>query len=146
PREDGTLVITTKNDQGRPVSAEVSLGLVDEAVYYIQNDYAGDPRQFYFGTKRPQLIHTQSTFQQKSYAKLVETDGEQLIDEREVDKQKRRQDGYYDVDTVNGLNRDEKMLSDDFSQTGASARGGGGGARNRAYFRLGSANTAVASA
>ena len=61
PREDGTLVITTKNDEGKPVSAEVSLGLVDESVFYIQSDYAGDPRQFYYGTKRGQEIRTQAT-------------------------------------------------------------------------------------
>ena len=34
-------------------------------------DYAGDPRQFYFGNKRQQAIQTQSTMNQKSYAKLV---------------------------------------------------------------------------
>ena len=50
PRDEGTLTVTTKNDEGEPVSAEVALGLVDESVYYIQSDYAGDPRQFYFGT------------------------------------------------------------------------------------------------
>ena len=46
PREDGTLFVTTKDVNGNPVSAEIALGLIDESVKYIQQDYAGDPRQF----------------------------------------------------------------------------------------------------
>ncbi|MBI3192410.1 MAG: alpha-2-macroglobulin, partial [Pedosphaera parvula] len=91
PREEGTLVVTTKNDAGQPVSAEVALGLVDESVYYIQGDYAGDPRKFYFGTKRSQRIQTQSTFNQKSYAKLVEWaegDAKMLMDEEQAKQQR----------------------------------------------------------
>jgi hypothetical protein len=83
PREEGTLTVTTRDHDGKPVAAEVALGLVDESVYYIQQDYAGDPRRFYYGTKRGQHIQTQSTFQQKSYAKLVEGREKQLVDDRE---------------------------------------------------------------
>src|SRR5262249_32433247 len=83
PREEGTLTVTTRDHQGRPVSAEVALGLADESVYYIQKDYAADPRQFYYGEKRQLLVQTQSTFQQRNYAKLVEGEDKKLIDERE---------------------------------------------------------------
>jgi len=81
PREDGTLLVTARDHDGKPVAAEVAVGLVDESVYYIQSDYAGDPRQFYFGTKRQQRTQTQSTFNQKSYAKLVEweEDGVKMV-------------------------------------------------------------------
>ena len=81
PREDGTLLVTARDHEGKPVAAEVAVGLVDESVYYIQSDYAGDPRQFYFGTKRSQRTQTQSTFNQKSYAKLVEwvEDGVKMV-------------------------------------------------------------------
>lgn len=82
PREEGTFTVKTTDHEGKPVAAEVAMSIVDESVFYIQQDYAGDPRQFYFGTKRQQWIQTQSTFQQKQYAKLVETEGEQLIDEK----------------------------------------------------------------
>ena len=92
PREDGTLTVTTKNDEGKPVAAEVALALVDESVFYIQADYAGDPRQFYFGTKRNQLVQTQSTFQQKNYAKLLEV-GQQLMDEKDKDQAMNRDRG-----------------------------------------------------
>jgi uncharacterized protein YfaS (alpha-2-macroglobulin family) len=54
PREDGTLTVTTKNDEGKPVSAEIALSFVDESIFYIQSDYAGDPRQFFYGNKRGQ--------------------------------------------------------------------------------------------
>ena len=73
-------------DEGKPVSAEVAFSLVDESVFYIQSDYAGDPRQFYFGTKRGQQVQTQSTMNQKSYAKLVKGEKDELIEEREQER------------------------------------------------------------
>ena len=72
PREEGTLSITARDADGKPVSAEIALGLIDESVKYIQQDYAGDPRQFYYGNKRGHSVQTQSTFNQKSYTRLVE--------------------------------------------------------------------------
>ncbi|HEY0730059.1 MAG TPA: alpha-2-macroglobulin family protein, partial [Pyrinomonadaceae bacterium] len=76
PRDEGTLSITTKDVDGRPISTEVALGLVDESVKYIQQDYAGDPRQFYYGAKRPLLVQTQSTLNQKTYARYQVVEGE----------------------------------------------------------------------
>ncbi|HKB67245.1 MAG TPA: MG2 domain-containing protein [Pyrinomonadaceae bacterium] len=84
PREEGTLSITARDANGKPVSAEIALGLIDESVKYIQQDYAGDPRQFYYGTKRSQAVETQSTFAQKSYLRLVEVTKGRLIDIKEV--------------------------------------------------------------
>ena len=49
--------------KGLPVAAEIALGLVDESVKYIQQDYAGDPRQFYYGNKRTHQVQTQSTLE-----------------------------------------------------------------------------------
>ncbi len=86
PREDGSLTVTTRDHEGKPVSAEVALGLVDESVFYIQQDYAGDPRQFYYGTKRQQRTQTQSTFNMKSYTRLVVGGDDVLRDEREMDR------------------------------------------------------------
>lgn len=93
PRQEGTLNITARDHQGKPVAAEVALGLVDESVYYIQQDYAADPRRFYYGTKRQQQVQTQSSFQQKAYARLVEDKKDQLIDDRYVEQ---RRDGSFD--------------------------------------------------
>ncbi|MGP0565267.1 MULTISPECIES: alpha-2-macroglobulin family protein [unclassified Nitrospina] len=67
PREEGTLTVTTLDHKGRPVAAEVALSLVDESVFYIQEDLAPDPRQFFFGSKRPNRLNMTSTFQMKAY-------------------------------------------------------------------------------
>lgn len=83
PREEGTLAISAKDVYGRPVSAEIALGLVDESVKYIQQDYAGDPRQFYYGTKRQHSVQTTSTLDQKSYARYVEVAPGELRDRKE---------------------------------------------------------------
>ncbi|HVF56946.1 MAG TPA: alpha-2-macroglobulin family protein [Pyrinomonadaceae bacterium] len=88
PREEGLLTITTRDRNGRPVAAEIALGLIDESVFYIQQDIAGDPRQFYYGTKRSQFVQTMSTFQQKSYVKLVADTGQQLVNAREEESRK----------------------------------------------------------
>jgi uncharacterized protein YfaS (alpha-2-macroglobulin family) len=86
PREEGTFQITARDDTGKPVSAEVAFSLVDESVFYIQQDYAGDPRQYYFGTKRQHAVQTQSTMNQKRYAKLVPGEKDQLIDELDLSR------------------------------------------------------------
>lgn len=75
PREEGTLSISAKDVNGRPVAAEIALGLVDESVKYIERDYAGDPREFYYGRKRSNNVQTSSTLNLKPYARLVEVDG-----------------------------------------------------------------------
>ncbi len=67
PQEKGTLTITTRNHEDKPVASEVSLALVDEAVFYIQKDLAPDPRQFFFGNKRRHQTKTTSSFQMKRY-------------------------------------------------------------------------------
>jgi uncharacterized protein YfaS (alpha-2-macroglobulin family) len=82
PQEGGTLSITTTDADGKPVSAEVALGVADESVFYIQPDYAGDPRQFFFGRKRSHQVSTGSTFNMKTYVKLIEGPQAQLVDER----------------------------------------------------------------
>ncbi|HEY1174209.1 MAG TPA: alpha-2-macroglobulin family protein [Verrucomicrobiae bacterium] len=93
-REKGSLKVTTKDDAGKPVSAEVSVALVDESVYYIQGDYAGDMRRFFYGTKRPNITQNQSTFNQKSFVKLVEGENKQLIPaEQALREEARRQAG-----------------------------------------------------
>ncbi len=99
PREEGTLTVTAKDVNGRPVSAEIALGLVDESVKYIQQDYAGDPRQFYYGTKRSQMVQTQSTFNQKSYIRLFDNGKGQLTssatrDEDEQDSDRKEENNF----------------------------------------------------
>src|SRR5689334_7580748 len=88
PREEGTLAISAKDAHGRPVAPEIALGLVDESVKYIQQDYAADPRQFYYGQKRQHTVQTQSTFDQKPYAQLVQVANGELRDRKDEVKEK----------------------------------------------------------
>jgi hypothetical protein len=90
PREEGTLTVTARDADGKPVAAEVALGLVDESVYYIQQDYAGDPRQFFYGEKRSHYVQTQGTMHYRSYGQLAEEDG-RLVD---VANERKRVDAY----------------------------------------------------
>jgi uncharacterized protein YfaS (alpha-2-macroglobulin family) len=120
PREEGTLSITAKDASGSPVSAEVALGIYDESVKYIQQDYAGDPRQFYYGSKRGQMVQTQSTFNQKSYLKLVEGLDKSLIDEKALDQQ-RRKDGAEEEAPYNRLQSLDKLESGSAGRLRASA-------------------------
>jgi len=65
PGEEGTLEITVTDHRGEPVAAELGLALVDESVMAIQDDYAGDPRSFYYGHRRGHLVQTSGTFHQR---------------------------------------------------------------------------------
>ncbi len=143
PRDEGTFLVTTKDDTGKPVSAEVAFGLVDASVYYIQSDYAGDPRQFYFGTKRQHPIQTASTMNQKSYTKLVLGGNDQLLDDRERERQiqidRNSGDLYMAADSLS-----ENRAVTRFAIMGGSGGGGGGGAVGGiggAYRSLSSVNS-----
>jgi uncharacterized protein YfaS (alpha-2-macroglobulin family) len=82
PGEEALLRLKTRDHEGRPVSAEVALALVDESVYYIQQDLAGDPRQFFYGSKRRQTVFTGSSFHERAYVRLTEGPDGVLIDRR----------------------------------------------------------------
>ena len=84
PGGEGTLRVRTRTHDGEPVSAEVALALVDDSVAAIQGDYAGDPRAFFFGERRQIWVRTQSSFEQRRYAKLVLGEKGQLKDLREA--------------------------------------------------------------
>jgi alpha-2-macroglobulin len=93
PGERGRVTITARDAAGQPVQAEVSLAVADESVYAIQEEFAGDPRPFFYGQKRHHGVQTGSSFAQRPYVRLVDRDG-QLIDERltaEQDPRRERQ-------------------------------------------------------
>ena len=120
PREEGTLSVSAKDVNGKPVSAEIGLGLIDESVKYIQQDYAGDPRQFYYGNKRSQTVQTQSTFSQKSYTRLVEITKGRLVDSKAATE-----------------NEDDEVLR--VGEVGGYGAGRGGVAANRGRSDLSAA-------
>ncbi len=71
PQEEGSLTVVTRDAQGAPVQAEVSLALADESVQAIQGDYAADPRAFFHGDRQALRVRTDSTLNQKRYARLA---------------------------------------------------------------------------
>ncbi|MBP9854470.1 MAG: hypothetical protein KBD53_06355 [Candidatus Omnitrophica bacterium] len=79
PREEGIFDIEVTDYFGKPVLGEVSLGLVDASVYYIQDEYVQDIRQFFYGAKRQQTVQTNSSFNYKQYQKLVRAENMGLV-------------------------------------------------------------------
>ncbi len=52
PRETASYTILARNSEGAPVSgAEVSLGVVDEAIYSVAPDYAGNIKSEFYGMR-----------------------------------------------------------------------------------------------
>ncbi|VAX35756.1 hypothetical protein MNBD_UNCLBAC01-213 [hydrothermal vent metagenome] len=67
PREEGMVEIEVTDKDGNPVVGEVSLGMVDSSVYYIQSEYAKDIREHFYGQKRQQSVQMQTSFYQRQY-------------------------------------------------------------------------------
>ncbi|HVP72310.1 MAG TPA: MG2 domain-containing protein [Phycisphaerales bacterium] len=82
PGEEGTFTVKTTDHDGKPVSAEVAIAIVDESVTYIQQDYAGDPRPFFFQQRQYNIVQGGSTFNQKSFVRLVRGEGDVIMDEK----------------------------------------------------------------
>jgi uncharacterized protein YfaS (alpha-2-macroglobulin family) len=57
PREKARYRIVTRDAEGKPVSAELSFALVDEAIFAMRADLTPDIRKFFFGW-RPNLVET----------------------------------------------------------------------------------------
>jgi len=61
PGEEATYRIVTADTRGRPVSAEVSLAVVDEAIFALRPEVAKDIRKFFWGP-RPNRVSTNFSF------------------------------------------------------------------------------------
>jgi uncharacterized protein YfaS (alpha-2-macroglobulin family) len=48
PNDKVTYTLTTQDEQGKPVSAEVSLGVVDEAIYAVRPDTVRPPEKVFY--------------------------------------------------------------------------------------------------
>lgn len=79
PQEEGEFDVAVTDSDGKPVSAEMSLGVVDSAVYYIQPEFAQDIRQFYYSTMRHVQVRTGTSFYGRPYMKYYrDADGNML--------------------------------------------------------------------
>jgi len=52
PGEKATFTLKATDWRGQPVRAELSLGVIDSSLLYIQKEYAPDPRLFFYGGRR----------------------------------------------------------------------------------------------
>ena len=64
PGETAQVTLTTRNRQGDPVSAEVSLAVVDEAIYLLRPDSTPDIRRFFY-SRRYNRVNTSYSFPQQ---------------------------------------------------------------------------------
>lgn len=128
PQEEGTFNVEVTDKNGHPVQGELSLGITDKSVYYIQEEFAGDIRQFFYGKKREESVQTNSSFNYRPYQKLVRNDDGQLTTEDALrqsllakDKEADQKQGKKD----NGSLGDELQSVDSMRGVGQSAAFGG---------------------
>jgi len=80
PDEEAVYTIRTRDDEGKPVSAEVALGVVDEAIYAIVPDYTPDIRRFFWGAT-PNAVSTSVSFG-REYAAGAAKEAARQLDEQ----------------------------------------------------------------
>ena len=84
PREEATIAVETKDGAGRPVAAEVALGVVDEAIYSLRADATANPHDVFYG-RRPNWVTTVVSFPTLYYGGADKGDrGEVRRDFRDV--------------------------------------------------------------
>lgn len=74
PGEKARLQITARDYLGRPLRTELSVGVSDAALAYIQKDYAPDIRAYFYGDRRQQNIENAGS-SQTNFSPLSETIG-----------------------------------------------------------------------
>lgn len=62
PREKGKVKVRTLDWEGKPIRAEIALGIADESVYAIQSEYTKDPRNYFYGEKRGHSVSIYNSF------------------------------------------------------------------------------------
>lgn len=62
PREEAEIEAIVTDQEGNPVAAELSLGVVDASLFYIQSETRGDIRKFFYGRQRPLMVRTTSSY------------------------------------------------------------------------------------
>lgn len=61
PRDEGTVRVETRDAADAPVAAELSVGVVDEAIYALKKDDTPDPHEIFYG-RRPNWVSTVVAF------------------------------------------------------------------------------------
>ncbi len=85
PNEEVTLKVKTLNYKGEGIKAQVSIGVIDASVYYIQSDYSPDILQFYYSERKQLSVKTTTSFAStKYYNKDGGVDEKQTIQELDI--------------------------------------------------------------
>ena len=63
PRSKGQFVVRTLDHKGKPVPAQVSLGVTDESVYYIQGEMAQPIEKFFYSQRLYWGVRTQASLE-----------------------------------------------------------------------------------
>lgn len=125
PQEEGAFDIDVTDRNGKPVSADVSIGLTDAAVYYIQNEYVPDIRKFFYGDKRQDSVQTQTSFYQRSFADFVRDEDGNLITQDEKERRLRVKTGSADMPADQlKLQDDRRDKDEERGQLGATSLDG----------------------
>lgn len=82
PGSEGTLTVKAADQDGKPVSAEVAVSVFDESVLYIQSEYAGDPRQYFYDRKQYNRVATAGSLYDRELLRLVKTKSGRYEDAR----------------------------------------------------------------
>lgn len=93
PKQKGNVTITARDADGKPVVAEIAVAVADESVTAIQQDLAGDPRQFFFGDRRYPNIQVSGSASSQQYLRLVEDDGVLYDDRRPKPRREKKEEG-----------------------------------------------------
>ncbi|MEZ0296300.1 MAG: alpha-2-macroglobulin [Candidatus Methylacidiphilales bacterium] len=82
PGQKGAWTVRVTDSQGKPVQTEVSLGVVDAAIYSIQQDLSGDIRQFFYGEKRTFYPRNSSSLGNRSIINIAKpkADDETIVE------------------------------------------------------------------
>ncbi len=67
PQEEAEFEVRVTNQKGEGVQGEFSLAFVDTSVFYIQQEYGGDIRSFYYGAKYQAKVSTGGSFRFDPY-------------------------------------------------------------------------------
>ncbi len=126
PGEEAEFKVKVTDYKGNPVkNAELSLGIVDNSIYYIQSDYAKDIQQFYYSKRNQLSVNTTNSFYNTTYYNK---------DKGVKFKQKISLDGAKEESFGAGDMESEKSVMADEISTGSirfSSRGSGGGKSRR---------------
>jgi len=60
PGETATMLVSTKGEDGKPVSAEVAITVVDEAIYALEPDRTRDPYALFWGVRGNNVVTNRS--------------------------------------------------------------------------------------